>query len=130
MEEINDGMKMLRHEEYRYQRLVDAARNAQDSVSTLANVIDELVSLVRESNPEAAMYAESTLSRIPFLRKMPLAHNLEGEYRYVVDLPYMMSPFGENIQEAELRYLRKLQEDRYGTTNRYRFVRQQNGLFE
>ncbi len=129
-EDTVKSMTLLQREEYKYQRLVDAARGAQDSVTSLANVIDELVELVRKDHHEVAVYAESVLSRTRYLRKVPLTHHLDGEYRYVMDLPYMISPLGNEVQEAEMKYLRRLQEDRYGFTDRYRFIRENNGVFD
>jgi hypothetical protein len=130
MDDTVEKINMLQREEYKYQRLVDAAETAQDSVSRLANVIDELVDIVRKDQPEVALYAEGVLSRVPFLRKIPLTHDIDGEYRYAMELPYMLSPFGNEIQEKELTYLRRIRDDRYGFTNPYRFVRENNGIFD
>lgn len=68
-EDTVDNIKKLTRQEFKYQRLADAARNAQDSVGILANVIHELIGLVRDKDPEVAFYAERCLSRTPLSTK-------------------------------------------------------------
>jgi hypothetical protein len=116
-------METLREKEFEYQRLADAARSAQDSVTRLADVVQELADMVRDSHPEAARYAEGVLSRTPFLRKMPLTADLDGDFRYVLMIPFPRSPREKEEGDLELKYLRDLLDAQYGFTTPTRFIK-------
>lgn len=114
--------KLLFDEQYKYQRLADSARSAQNSVDVLANVIKEFIELSRDQHPDMARYAEECLSRTPYLRKMPITPDLDGPYRFVVELPFSIPPMQDDMRERELKYLRSIVNAQSGYRSAYRFV--------
>lgn len=111
-----DTVKMiqdLQHKEYRFQRIADSAKIAQRSVETLANLVQEIIEGIHLDYPRTAEDAARCLARIPHLRKVPINPNSDSEFRYVMELPFPLSPSEATQENAELEYLRKFAESKY-----------------
>lgn len=112
-ESTPETLSMIVKEEAKFQRISDAAKIAQRSVESIANMLNTILEdLDSGETVDTARYRES-LARIPHLRRVYMRRDDTGESRIIMDIPFPPSPRQEEETDRELAYLRRLQGSQY-----------------